>query len=62
MSPILERLRIAERKWLEVVDNFGRLSHRVAGRPSSVARQRTRLGRRFRPRGARLLGAATSPS
>jgi hypothetical protein len=62
LAPMLERLTIAESEWLEVVGNFGRLFYRVAGRPVSVSRQRTRLGRRFRAGGARLLGAATSPS
>ena len=62
LAPILERLRIAEDDWLQVVGNFGRLFYRVAGGPTSVSRQRTRLGRRFRPGGARLLGAASSPS
>jgi hypothetical protein len=62
LAPILERLQIAEGGWLNVVGNFGRLFYRVAGGPSSVSRQRTRLGRRFRPGGARLLGAAAAPS
>jgi hypothetical protein len=48
--------------WLKVVGNFGRLFYRVAGGPTSVSRQRTHLGRRFRPGGARLLGASPSPS
>jgi hypothetical protein len=35
LSPILERLRIAARDRLEVVGNFGRLFHRVAGGPAA---------------------------
>ena len=62
LAPVLERLGIAEDDWLKVVGNFGRLFHRVAGGPTSVSRQRTRLGHRFRPGGARLLGAAAPSS
>ena len=58
LAPILDRLQIAADDWLELTGNFGRLFHRVAGRPESVAWQRTRQGNHFRPGHARLLGAA----
>jgi len=56
LAPILDRLQIAADDWLELAGNFGRLFHRVAGRPESVAWQRTRRGGCFRPGHARLLG------
>jgi hypothetical protein len=55
LAPILSRLGIDRRNWLDLARNFGRLFQRVAGRPSSIARQRTRHGCRFRPGHARLL-------
>src|SRR5690606_37754150 len=58
LAPILDRLDIATDDWLKLAGNFGRLFHRVAGRPASVAWQRTRRGGRFRPGRARLLGSA----
>jgi hypothetical protein len=61
LAPILERLHISQDNWLELTRDFGRLFHRVAGRASSIARHRTRLGGSFRPGRARLLGPA-SPS
>ena len=59
LAPILERLGIAQRHWLPVVQNFGRHFHRVAGAPQSVGRVRPRLGRQraFHPGKAELLGA-----
>ena len=57
-APILDRLDIATDDWLKLAGNFGRLFHRVAGRPASVAWQRTRRGSRFRSGHARLLGSA----
>ena len=57
LAPILERLQIAEKDWCELAGNFGRLFQRVAGRPSSLARQRSRHGRRFRSGRAHLLGS-----
>jgi hypothetical protein len=62
LAPILLRLQIAEENWLELASNFGRLFQRIAGRPANVARQRTRLGRRFRPGRARMLDLAAPPS
>jgi hypothetical protein len=56
--PILQRLGIEQHNWLELTINFGRLFPRIAGRPSSIARQRRRPGTRLRAKGARLLGAA----
>ena len=55
LAPILSRLGIDPSNWLELAGNFGRLFQRVAGLPSSIARQRTRRGCRFRPGHARLL-------
>jgi hypothetical protein len=55
LAPILSRLGIDDSNWLELAGNFGRLFQRVAGRPSSIALQRTRRGGHFRPGHARLL-------
>jgi hypothetical protein len=55
LAPILARLKIAEDNWLQLAENFGRLFQRVAGRPRSIARLRTRRGGVFRPGRARLL-------
>jgi hypothetical protein len=59
LAPILERIGIAEKHWLPVVQNFGRHFHRVAGAPQSVGRIKPRLGRQrsFHPGRAELLGA-----
>jgi len=59
LAPILDRLQIAAADWLELAVGFGRLFHRVAGRPESVAWQRTRRAGRFRPGRAGLLGSAS---
>ncbi|MEQ8787563.1 MAG: hypothetical protein RIC55_14765 [Pirellulaceae bacterium] len=56
--PILARLRIAERDWLELTFHFGRLFQHHAGRPSTLARLRPRPGTRRRALGSRLLGEA----
>jgi hypothetical protein len=56
--PILQRLGIEQHNWLELTSNFGRLFTRIAGRPSSIARQRRRPNARLRPKAAGLLGAA----
>ncbi|MEQ8785774.1 MAG: hypothetical protein RIC55_05725 [Pirellulaceae bacterium] len=56
--PILARLGIAERDWLELTFHFGRLFHHHAGRPAAIARLRPRLGTRRRAQGACLLGEA----
>lgn len=58
LAPILTRLGIVEEYWLELAGNFGRLFHRVAGSSASVALERARAGRRFRPGQAHLLDAA----
>ncbi len=55
LPPILERLGIEPPNWLPLVRGFGRLFHRVAGAPRSLA-PGTRW-RRFRPGSAALLGA-----
>jgi hypothetical protein len=55
LAPILSRLGIDDSHWLELAGNFGRLFQRVAGRPSSIALQRTRGGGHCRPGHARLL-------
>ena len=57
LAPILDRLAITTDDWLELAVNFGRLFNRVAGRPATIAWQRTRHGGRFRPSHARLLGS-----
>jgi hypothetical protein len=62
LAPILARLKIAEDNWLELAENFGRLFQRVAGRPRSIARLRTRRGGVFRPGCARLLGPVSRAS
>jgi REP element-mobilizing transposase RayT len=56
LPPLLARLGIAEEHWLPLVTGFGRLFHRVAGAPRSLARLRSR--HRFRPGQALLLGSA----
>ena len=56
LPPLLSRLGIAEPHWLPLVTGFGRLFHRVAGAPRSLARLNKR--RTFRPGQAMLLGQA----
>ena len=56
LPPLLSRLGIAEPHWLPLVTGFGRLFHRVAGAPRSLARLNKR--RTFRPGQAKLLGQA----
>ncbi len=60
LAPILQRLGIVPEGWYELATGFGRLFHRVAGRPASVAREaaRRRGSHRFRNPGGRLLDAA----
>jgi hypothetical protein len=38
LPPILSRVGIGDRDWLPLVTGFGRLFHRVAGAPQSIAR------------------------
>jgi hypothetical protein len=52
LPPLLARVGIATGDWLPLVTGFGRLFHRVAGAPHSLAR----LRRSFRPGHATLLG------
>ena len=54
LPPILERLGIAAGNWLPLVTGFGRLFHRVAGAPRTLARWPR--WQRFRPGQAALLG------
>ena len=61
LAPILQRLGIVPEGWYELATGFGRLFHRVAGSPASVAREATRRrgSHRFRNPGGRLLDAAS---
>jgi hypothetical protein len=61
LAPILQRLGIVPEGWYELATGFGRLFHRVAGSPASVAREATRRRglHRFRNPGGRLLDAAS---
>jgi hypothetical protein len=56
VPPLLKRLGIEAENWLPLVRGFGRLFHRVAGAPRTLAG--TRRWRRFHPGGTALLGAA----
>ena len=53
LPPLLERVGIAAPNWLPLAANFGRLFHRVAGAPHTLARLRTT--RPLRPGRAALL-------
>ncbi|HHI79703.1 MAG TPA: transposase [Planctomycetes bacterium] len=46
VPPLLERLELDTARWLEVVEGFGRLFFRVAGKASSMAAAAERAGRR----------------
>ncbi len=61
LAPTLQRLGIMPQRWSELATGFGRLFHRVAGSPASVAREaaRRRGSHRFRNPGGRLLDAAS---
>jgi hypothetical protein len=61
LAPVLQRLGIVPEGWCELATGFGRLFHRVAGSPASVAREalRRRGLHRFRNPGGRLLDAAS---
>ncbi|MCR9292460.1 MAG: hypothetical protein NXI32_07065 [bacterium] len=49
--PLLQRVGLAGRGWLELVSDFGRLFYNVAGSPTQIAQARTRVThRRFRVR------------
>ena len=52
LPQILDRLGIEPANWLPLVSGFGRLFHRVAGAPRTLARWK-----RFHPGQAALLGA-----
>jgi REP element-mobilizing transposase RayT len=57
LPPLLSRVGIAECDWLPLVTRFGRLFHRVAGAPHTLAHlARPIAGRRFRSGHAALLG------
>jgi hypothetical protein len=60
LPPLLARVGIAEDDWLPLVTRFGRLFHRVAGAPHSLAllarRGEPPQPRRLRPGHAQLLG------
>ena len=59
LPPLLSRVGLAEDDWLLLVTRFGRLFHRVAGAPHSLAHLAHRGARpqsRFRPGHAELLG------
>jgi hypothetical protein len=55
LAPVLERVGIATENWLPLATNFGRLFHRVAGAPHTLARLPSR--RPLRPGRAALLAA-----
>lgn len=49
--PILERVGLRPSVWLDLVENFGKLFHNVAGQPHEIAQARSRRRRaRFRVR------------
>lgn len=49
VPPLVTRLGLSDLQWIELVGNFGRLFHHVAGRPETVDRLRShRTGGRFR--------------
>ncbi len=49
LPPVVERLGLSAESWCELVDDFGRLFHHVAGSPETIDRIRSlRTGRRFR--------------
>jgi REP element-mobilizing transposase RayT len=51
LAPILKRLGMSPSAWCELVADFGKLFHNVAGHPVKVDAQRSRrTGRRFRVR------------
>ena len=53
VPPLLSRLGIGAADWLSLARNFGRMFHRVAGAPRSLARP---SHRHFRPGPAKMLG------
>jgi REP element-mobilizing transposase RayT len=60
IAPVLERTGIPACHWLHLVQNFGRLFHRIAGAPHAVRQVRPRRNpaARFRPGRCELLGVA----
>jgi hypothetical protein len=58
LPPLLARVGIVKEDWLPLVTRFGRLFHRVAGAPHSLARLRGVP--QFRPGHAQLLGRGTT--
>ena len=48
LPPILARLGLSEAGWQSVVKDFGRLFHRAAGSPTSLAREATRRDQAWR--------------
>jgi REP element-mobilizing transposase RayT len=56
LPPLLARLGIAADDWLPLAQNFGKLFHRVAGAPCSLARLSQQTSHRYRRGQAQLLG------
>jgi hypothetical protein len=59
--PVLQRLGITARDWSQLVANFSRLYYLVAGRPTTLSNQKTRLSQRgfYVPRAASQLFASS---
>ena len=56
LAPLLDRVGIPAESWVELSLGFGKLFHRVAGCPASIAREAARRSpRTFRSPGTRLL-------
>jgi len=58
LAPILVRLGIDTNGWCDLVDNFGRLFKRAAGKPNSLVRETTRREQRYMQAPGRNLFAA----
>ena len=59
--PLLQRVGLAGSSWLQLVSNFGRLFHNVAGRPAEIAQTRSRISQRqFRVRSKVIEAYASS--
>lgn len=47
LAPILERLRVSDEGWMQLMGGFSRLFRRAAGRPQSMQREREERGCRL---------------
>jgi len=62
LPPILTRLGMTDDGWLAMVNDFGRLFHRAAGSPASLAKEAARRDRAWlhSPRSSRDLFTGTA--